>query len=159
LPLNGLPTLEQWTDDVLTVLDAVHSPRAVVFGQGAGGAMALLFAATHPERTSALILMDAQARFIRDTDYVPGLPESSVERFMAPFRPGWGSGEFARLFAPRADEDVLKRYARMQRLSMSPLMASRAFRSVVVETDVRSALQAIRVPTLVLHRRDNQLVR
>src|SRR5262245_15035189 len=66
LPLNGLPTLERWTDDVLTVLDAVHSPRAVVFGQGAGGAMALLFAATHPERTSALILMDAQACFIRD---------------------------------------------------------------------------------------------
>ena len=159
LPLNALPTLEQWTDDVLTVLDAARSPRAVVFGQGAGGAMALLFAATHPERTSALVLLDAQACFIRDADYVAGLPQSSVEKFMAPFRPGWGSGEFAKLFAPQADQDALKRYARLQRTSMSPLMATRAFRSVVVESDVRSALPAIRVPTLVLHRRDNQLVR
>ena len=62
VPLGAIPTWEEWMDDVGTVLDAVGSQRAAVFGHGDGGCMALLFAASHPGRTSALILADTYAR-------------------------------------------------------------------------------------------------
>ena len=159
LPLNAMPTLEQWTDDVGTVLDAAGSEQAVVFGQGAGGAMALLFAATHPERTSALVLLDAHARFVRTSDYPVGLPEHLVAPFMERFRQIWGTTESGRVVAPRADERTLQWYARLQRLAMSPTMAATAFETEAIGTDVRPVLSAIGVPTLVLHRRQNQFVR
>ncbi|MGB5176174.1 MAG: alpha/beta hydrolase, partial [Thermoanaerobaculia bacterium] len=62
VPLGAIPTWEEWMDDVGTVMDAVGSERAAVFGHGDGGHMALLFAATHPNRTSALVLADSYAR-------------------------------------------------------------------------------------------------
>src|SRR5262249_59951778 len=67
VPLAAVPTLEQWMADVATVMDAAHVERAALLGSAEGGPMAMLFAATHPERTSALILVDTSARMLRDT--------------------------------------------------------------------------------------------
>src|SRR5215467_5326909 len=74
VPLSAPPTLEQWMTDVCTVMNAVHVERAALLGSAEGGPMAMLFAATYPERTSALILIDTSARVLRDTDSPWGLP-------------------------------------------------------------------------------------
>ena len=78
--LAELPTLEQWSDDVRTVMEAAGSKRAALLGLGAGGQMAMLFAATYPEQTSALILVNSSARRLRDVDYPCGLPENRLPR-------------------------------------------------------------------------------
>src|SRR5262249_28199316 len=70
VPLAALPTLEHWMDDVRLVMDAARSKRAALLGQYSGGQMAMLFAATYPERTSALILVNTCARHLRDVDYL-----------------------------------------------------------------------------------------
>ena len=72
--LGELPTLEQWSDDVRTVMEAAGSKRAALLGLGAGGQMAMLFAASYPELTSALILVGSAARRLRAVDYPWGLP-------------------------------------------------------------------------------------
>ena len=82
VPLAALPTLEQWADDVLAVMDAVGSQRAAVVGHAEGGPMAMLFAASHPERTVALVLMETFARLRRDVDYPHGIPSTQVARFL-----------------------------------------------------------------------------
>src|SRR5439155_194550 len=79
VPLAALPTLEQWEDDVLAVMDAVGSQRAAVVGHAEGGPMAMLFAASHPERTVALVLMETFARLRRDVDYPHGIPSTQVD--------------------------------------------------------------------------------
>jgi pimeloyl-ACP methyl ester carboxylesterase len=77
---EGFP-VETWVDDTCTVLQAVGSQRAVMFGHAEGGRMAMLFAATFPEKTSALILLDSFARRVRDNDYPWGVPEELVPTF------------------------------------------------------------------------------
>src|SRR5205814_1129945 len=113
--------------------------------------MTMLFAASHPERVSALVLLDTHARFVRAPDYPAGLPEHSIEPFMGAFRANWGTLTSAAVAAPRADEELLSWYARFQRLAMSPSMAAAAFDSVVIKTDIRPILEVIRVPALVVH--------
>src|SRR6266581_7523507 len=75
------PSLEQWVGDALAVLDAVGSERAALCGADEGALVAMLTAATHPTRTSALILLNAYPRLRRDTDYPDGLPDHLVTRF------------------------------------------------------------------------------
>jgi pimeloyl-ACP methyl ester carboxylesterase len=77
VPNGGTPTLEQNIDDTRNVLDEVHSRRAVILGEGFGGTTAILFAATYPERTQALILHNSLARYLRASDYPWGPPPSS----------------------------------------------------------------------------------
>ena len=80
VPLGALPTVEQWMDDVTTVIDAVGCGRVVMFGHGDGGPIAMLFAATYPERTEALVLGDTFARMRHAPDYPDGLSEADAER-------------------------------------------------------------------------------
>ena len=94
VPLVALPTLEQWSDDVRTVMEAAGSQRAVLLGHDTGGQMAMLFAATYPDKTSALVLLDSSARRVRDVDYPWGLPASS---FPAPWRSSKRYGEAAEI--------------------------------------------------------------
>ena len=93
VPLGAVPTWEEWMDDVETVLDAVGSERAAVFGHGDGGQMALLFAATYPNRTSALVLADAYARRRRAPDYPCGVPPEVAEQLIEFILTAWGKGE------------------------------------------------------------------
>jgi pimeloyl-ACP methyl ester carboxylesterase/class 3 adenylate cyclase len=153
VPLGALPTLEQWMDDVRTVMDAVGSERAALLGHGEGGQMALLFAATYPDRTSALIVADSSARHLRDIDYPWGLPADQMPRFLQQIEERWGTGDNLDIIAPSVagDERFRRWYSRYERLALSP--GEVAHLAVVqFERDLRGVLPTIQVPTLVLHR-------
>ncbi len=157
VPLAALPTLEQWSDDVQTVMDAAGSKRAALLGHSQGGQMAMLFAATYPGHTSALILADASARQFEDADHPAGLDrlQLSLDRV----EEQWGSGANLDFLAPSVahDERFRRWYARYERLALGPRMV-RAIVASDFENDLRSVLPAIRVPTLVLHRTDNRFI-
>jgi class 3 adenylate cyclase/pimeloyl-ACP methyl ester carboxylesterase len=157
VPLTALPTLEEWMDDAREVMDAAGSDQAVLIGDTEGGLMALLFAATYPGRTLSLILINTYARFLRDVDYPVGLPAESAPKLVRLFEENWGTGQMLAVTAPSVADDLRFRewFARYQRLSMPP-GASGSMYEWILHTDLRSVLTAICVPTLVIHRRDNQ---
>jgi class 3 adenylate cyclase/pimeloyl-ACP methyl ester carboxylesterase len=149
-PVEGR-LIESIVDDMIAVLDELGCERAVVVG--AIGPPALQFAATHPERTSALVLINPTARFRRADDYPPGYADEAVEAAVALVRDQWGTGEMASLLAPTTAGDArfARWSARCERLSMTPQDAAWVFRGAY-EVDVRHLLGAIRVPTLVVAR-------
>lgn len=153
VPLAALPTLEQWLDDVRVVMDAAGSERAALFGWGEGGPMAMLFAATYPERTTALVLGDTFARLVRDEDYPHGLPAERAPAFLDAVVRGWGRGPHLDVLNPSVASDPRYRewWSRYQRLSISP-GAVTAMYATLLGIDLRPVLPAIRVPTLVVHR-------
>ena len=158
--LAELPTLEQWSDNVRTVMEAADSKRVALLGLGAGGQMAMLFAATYPNLTSALILVDSAALRVRAVDYPWGLPEDRLPRRLERIEELWGTGGNLDFIAPSVaqDEGFRRRYARFERLAMGP-RAARAILAAGWESDLRNVLPAIRVPTLVLHRAGDQFIR
>jgi len=160
VPLSALPTLEEWMDDARNVLDAVGSQRSVLVGDTEGGPMAILFAATYPNRTSGLVLMNTYARLKRAADYLIGIPEHVLAKYIELYEKNWGTGDFLSLTAPSVAQDVRFRewMGRYQRLSMPPGAGTTMYRWVV-ELDVRAILPSIQAPTLVLHRRDNNYYR
>ena len=151
---------ESWIDDTRTVLQAVGSERTALFGHAEGARMAMLYAATYPERTSALVLLDSFARRLRDVDYPWGIPESVLPRFLELFDAGWTNAGYLSALAPSVADDPRFRqfYGRYQRHSMGPTQASNGYRNQF-SFDVRAILPTIRVPTLVLHRKDNAYIR
>jgi len=157
VPPSQMPTLEERMDDVRAVLDDVGSERAAVLGQGFGCPIAVLFAATHPERTTKLVLYAATAKAGLKTD---GYPWGSTPEEQEGWRErygDWGTDEFAREWvvrvAPSAAKDArfVEWAARVMRASASPAAAD-AFMRMNAEMDVREILPLIRVPTLVLER-------
>ena len=108
---TDLPTLEQRMDDVRAVMDAAGSERATLFGISEGGPMCLLFAATHPRRTTALILCGTFARALRAPDYPIGLPAATLGKFLEWAEESWGTGAAsADYFAPtRAGDEAFRR--------------------------------------------------
>ena len=157
--LGAIPTWEEWMFDVGTVLDAAGSRQAAIFGHGDGGSMALLFAATYPDCTAALILVDAYARRTRDADYPWGVPAHVVPRMIDGIVGSWGTGEVSRFGAPSlaVDPSFVKWRGRYERLAMSPGQFSPVY-PLTYTFDFRSVLPTIRVPTLVLHRVGNRYV-
>jgi pimeloyl-ACP methyl ester carboxylesterase len=135
-------------DDVRAVMDAVDSKRAALFGISEGGAMSVLFAATYPERTQALILYGTYAHF-----HTWVLPPDRFEPFLEKIEQSWGTGASLSAFAPTkvTDERFKQWWARFERLGASPTAAIMLMR-MNSQIDVRHVLPAIRVPTLVLHR-------
>ena len=158
--LDALPTLEQWMEDVRSVMNAVGSSRTALLGDSEGGQMAMLFAATYPERVSALILTNTAARHLRDVDYPWGLPARSVEPSLQKMRELWGTGGLVELMAPSAaqDERFRRWYGRYERSSLPP-RAINAYYVSQLQRDLRSVLPTIQVPTLVLHRVGNRHMR
>jgi len=164
--LGAMPSLEEWADDVITVMDAAGVERATLMGIGAGGPMTMLAAASHPSRVDALVLVNTAARYLRAADYPHGLPNTVAQSILADVqraaRTGGGysqGGNAALLGHRRANDGELRDWlARYRRLSVSPATWVATDR-LIVETDVRSALSAIRIPTLVVHRRDNAWTR
>lgn len=153
VPLDRLPTLEERMDDVRAVLDAVGSERAAFLGTSEAGALSLLFAATYPSRTTALVLLNSYARLAHAPDYPQGIPAEQAQGLLQAIEEGWGKGvAFEALVASQADNASMKSWwARYQRLAASPGAAVTLLRSAY-ETDARSVLPAIAVPVLVLHR-------
>jgi DNA-binding SARP family transcriptional activator/pimeloyl-ACP methyl ester carboxylesterase len=152
-----LPDLETRMDDVRAVLDAVGSERAVLLGLSEGGAMSTLFAATHPERTAALILMGTFPREMQDTDYRWGVTEENLQRRLSLLdEDDWASAatrDWLGRVAPAIlrDPETLAWYTSYVRRGASP-GAARALRLMNTQIDVRNVLGTISVPTLVLHR-------
>lgn len=160
VPLQELPALEQWMEDVRAVMEAAASQQACLIGANEGGMMAMLFAATFPEAASSLILIDSCARLLRAPDYPMGMPAEVTGRYLARFEAEWGTGATMEMVAPSVAHDVRLRewYARYERLSLSPASA-RAMYANVFRLDLRPVLAAIRVPTLVLHRQGDRQIR
>ncbi|HEX5498603.1 MAG TPA: alpha/beta fold hydrolase, partial [Thermomicrobiales bacterium] len=149
----GLPTLEERMDDVRAVMDAAGSERAALLGVSEGGPMCALFAATHPERTTALIVVGGYARRLAAPDYLFGETREARERLAAHVERNWGSDIGFADRAPSLAHDARFRdwWATYLRMSASPGAAAALIR-MNMAIDVRHVLPAIRAPTLVLHR-------
>jgi class 3 adenylate cyclase len=150
-PVLGAPTLEEQMDDVVAVMDAVGSRTAAVFAWLEGGAMAALFAATHPERTRALVLYEGLPRMSWAPDY--DWPPSRDEREARMRRVPWGEGARILPLAQSAASNprLVEWFGRLERLAASPGTAAK-LEMMNAEVDVRAVLPSIAVPTLVLHR-------
>jgi class 3 adenylate cyclase/pimeloyl-ACP methyl ester carboxylesterase len=155
-PVVRAPTLEEQMDDVVAVMDAAGSERAAVFAQLEGGAMATLFAATHPERATALVLYEAMPRMSWAPDYDWAL---RIEDRQAALGQPWGDGSRLVGLAPKsaANPRLRQWFARLERLAASPSTAAK-FMLMAGEVDVRAVLPTIQVPTLVLHRAGDTFV-
>jgi class 3 adenylate cyclase/pimeloyl-ACP methyl ester carboxylesterase len=155
-PVAGPPSLADRMEDVHAVMDAVGSTEAVLFGLSEGGPMSVLFAATYPERTRALVLCGTYATTSLDPERNPGGQEwvDGLERVRASVE-HWGSGETLAVFAPSADteRDRIVRGV-FERSAASPQMARMLVDSNTATMDVTDLLPTIQVPTLVLHRAD-----
>jgi len=148
-----IPTLEDQMDDVVAVLDAVGSEKAVLIGGGDAAMMTTLFAATHPERTSALVLSGGRVRITATDDFPWAFTMEQWEAIRAMVGDQWGQGISQVVAAPSSiNDDAARRWwARLERLSLGPGDVKRMF-DVLQHTDVRPVLDTIQVPTLVLHR-------
>ncbi len=159
-PLWGAPTLEEQMDDVLAVMDAAGSERVAIAGTLEGGPMAALFAATHPERVSALVLYATFARATWAPDYEWAWPAEVRGGHMDVLIDHWGEGLVAASVAPsRASDPSFMEWAgRLERLAASPSTIRRIM-DLIGEIDARDVLPSIRVPTLVMHRREDSFLK
>jgi pimeloyl-ACP methyl ester carboxylesterase/class 3 adenylate cyclase len=159
-PVSGAPSLETRMDDVRAVMDAVGSRRAAFFGLSEGGAMSILFAATYPERTAALVIRSCSPRTLWAPDFPWGRSEDAYQREVDQALGVYASRPEARE-AVRAlgmrDEDEVEAFIDYVRYGASPGMLSALYR-MNKEIDVRDVLPTVRVPTLVLHGSEDQLV-
>jgi class 3 adenylate cyclase/pimeloyl-ACP methyl ester carboxylesterase len=159
IPSRELPALEDWMDDVSAVMDAVGLERAVIMGAGEATPMATLFAATYPERTGALVLVNATARISAAPGYEIGTPPEVRDGLVAMTEQTWGSGDIILSINPSLADvpGAAEAWGRFFRLSASPATATAVMR-MLFELDIRDVLPAISVPTLVVHRQDNPIV-
>jgi pimeloyl-ACP methyl ester carboxylesterase len=153
VPDANLPTLEQRMDDVRAVMDAAGSQRAALFGHSEGASMAILFAATYPERTAALVTFGAFACRVWHPEYPWAPTTEERQQWYDRVQQNWGGDVDVSSLAPSMahDDGFQRRFSTYQRLSASP-GAALALARMNTEIDVRSVLPAIRVPTLILHR-------
>jgi class 3 adenylate cyclase len=159
VPTDRVPTWELWVDDALAVLDAVKSERAAVLGTVDAGPVAALFAATQPDRTHSLILANTAARFVADDDYPWGQRGLEPQLLTKQLEETWGTRAFYNLWiTDQATNEAFCRWSsKMNRLACSPKEAA-AYSRFLEGTDIRATLSSIRVPTLVLHRRDSRWI-
>lgn len=150
-------TLEQRMDDIRVVMDAVDVERAAVLGWSEGAAVCATFAATYPERTTALVMYGGFARFLEDEDYPWGIPAELMDEFIETLPETWGESQPSLAFwAPSVAEEPREKdwWLRYGRLAVSPGAAVALFR-VTRDIDIRAILPTIRVPTLVIHRTED----
>jgi class 3 adenylate cyclase len=154
-----LPSLEVRMDDVRAVLDAVGSQRAALFGYSEGAAMCALFAATHPQRTSALILTAGYARQMAAPDYDFGRSPAQLDALLDQIARDWGGpvGMESRMPSRASDPRTRQWWAHFLRSSASPQAAATLLR-MNAKVDIRHVLPSIRVPTLVLHSVNDQAI-
>jgi class 3 adenylate cyclase len=160
LPLDRAATLEQRMDDIGVVMDAVGVERAAVLGWSEATIPCAMFAATHPARTSALVMYGGMSRALEAEDYPWGIPPEAFDDYLEAVSQLWGKSlPTLSLWAPtRADNSAEQEwFARYGRLAVSPGAAVTLFRSFR-DTDIREILPSIRVPTLILHRTDDTLI-
>ena len=154
--VSGVPSLEERMDDVRAVMDDVGVERAALLGHVDGAAMAILFAATYPERVFALVLFQGKPRFVRAPEF-PWVPtreeyEQGTQSWLAELLDG---AQLERAFATRLQrplsDPMVRERARATRLTLSP-GSLLALRRMNMDVDVRNALSTIQVPALIVHR-------
>jgi class 3 adenylate cyclase len=148
---GALPTLEQWADSITAVLDALEIPEAALVTYAGGLPTAALFAATHPARTAALVLCQSATDATDRTNV--------MEEFVGEVAAMWGTGELEHVLNPDMpwNEEIRAAWARHERLAASP----RTFElmlPLVSEVRAHAILPTIRVPTLVVHHRDDPFI-
>jgi len=152
----GVPTLEERSDDIRAAMDAAGSQRAALVGTSEGAPMSIVFAASHPERVSALVLYGGKARTLWAPDYQFGMPEHTYRRELEEDAEWFMTPEnveaSARSGFPSAEEDEVRALARIIRYGASPA-AFEALDRMNMAIDVREVLPVISAPTLVLHQR------
>jgi class 3 adenylate cyclase len=151
---GALPTLEQWADSITAVLDDLGSREAVLLAVGGAVAPAALFAATHPSRTTALVVLEGYAEPI--TEGADGLdPYEARAALVATY----ATGEFQHVLNPDMpwNEEIRAAWARHDRLAASPATVA-LMMPLASELDVRAVLPTIRAPTLVVHHADDPLI-
>ena len=155
VPIDRLPLLEEWMSDVRAVMDDVGVERAVLFGANEGSMMAALFAATYPDRVSSLVLANATARPAWAPDNPSGVRPEIIDALVNSVDQAWGEGLTMAAVNPSiaGDDRAVQAWGRFLRLAASPAVAAAVIR-MIFELDVRPVLPAIRVPTLVVSRRD-----
>jgi class 3 adenylate cyclase len=149
---GALPTLEQWADSITAVLDDLDSHQAVLLASVDGAfAPAALFAATHPSRTTALVVLDGYAD-AGGTPLVQDEAQAAIVRM-------WGSGKTQHLVNPDMpwNEEIRATWAREERLAASPRTLALVI-PLATEVDVRALLPTVRVPTLVIHNTDDVII-
>jgi pimeloyl-ACP methyl ester carboxylesterase/DNA-binding winged helix-turn-helix (wHTH) protein len=160
VPVSQLPSLDERLDDVRAVMAAAGSERAVLLGVSEGGPLCSLFAATYPEKTEALITIGSYARRLRDHDYPWGPTREDRDRFCRQIIEEWGGPVGIDERAPSLAGDRAFRdwWASYLRMGASP-GAAVALTRMNAEIDIREVLPSIRVPTLVLHRTGDRLLK
>jgi len=157
-PVAEPPPLEQRMDDMQAVMDAAGVERAALFGISEGGPASILFAATYPNRTTALVLYGSTPRFRTDEDISWGATDEQMQVLLDQISDHWGDGALLSTFAPSAvgDPAMDELWSRFQRAGASPAMA-RSVISALFEIDVRDILPTIQVPTLIVHRTGDRI--
>jgi len=159
-PVSGAPSLETRMDDVRAVMDAAGSRRAAFYGLSEGAAMSILFAATYPERVAALVLRSCSPRTLWAPDYPWGRSAEAYEHEMEQALRVYAKKEEARsvvgVIGMRTDAEV-EAYIELLRYGASPGMLEALYR-MNREIDIRDVLPTVRVPALVLHGAEDQIV-
>jgi class 3 adenylate cyclase len=156
----GYGSLEERSDDIRAVMDAAGSQRAVIYGISEAGPMALLFAATYPDRTQALILYGTWAKAAQAPDYPIGLAPERIDAFIDLVVREWGTGRaFGGIHVQHVPDsaDAGRFLAQFERNACTPQMVAEIERRNF-EIDVRPILPTISVPTLVMHCAKDPLV-
>ncbi|MGI9373967.1 MAG: alpha/beta fold hydrolase, partial [Hyphomicrobiales bacterium] len=156
--MHGTPTLEERMDDLVAVLDAVKSERAAIFGFSEGAALAFLVAATYPHRVSHLITFGGYAKACASENYPNMFTEEVRRKNLTAWVDDWGraGGIALSTLAPElANEEIMRRmFARIERYSSAP-SAMRRYFELNFQIDVLDVIPAVRTPTLLLHREDD----
>ena len=157
---SGQPFFEQSSDDLFAVLDAAGVEDAAIVGCDGGGPVAMLAASTHPQRVSALVLVNTFARLGRAPDYPAGVPTRLLDTWLAAATSQWEGDPAFGLNAPSAagNEELAAQFTRFLRLAASPGVGYTT-RRVLHAIDVRDVLPSIQAPTTVIHRRADRMVR
>jgi pimeloyl-ACP methyl ester carboxylesterase len=152
-------TEEIFDADLIAVLDAVGLERAALMADGGSGGRVIHFSITHPERVSALVLVNSYAHYVREDDYPWGVPAETLDRLVAATKESWGTTATLEMVAPSrvADQRFRAWNARSARFGVGPDLAADVIRASY-EADVRALLPSVSCPTLVLHREGNRYV-
>jgi len=145
------PVMDERMDDVRAVMDAVGIEKAALFGISEGGSLATLFAASHPQRSQALILYGAFAQF---RSWIP--TQEALEDLFQYIDTAWGSGESLPMFAPNMVDDLALKewWGKFERLGASP-GAAKKIMLLNSQIDLTDILPTVNLPTLIIHRRDD----
>jgi class 3 adenylate cyclase len=152
---GALPTLEQWADSITAVLDDLGSREAVLLACIGAVATGALFAATHPSRTTGLVVLEGYANQMIQRTEGGLIPDQIFDAFVA----SWGTGQMAHVANPDMpwNEEIRAAWARLERLGSSPGTWD-LMRPLLVKMDTRALLPTVRVPTLVLHHTDDTVI-